>query len=268
MKKIFLGLALIATGFSVNAQKQFNIGLGGGIYSTWLVNKNVSDQGDDLDFAVTFSPQIGVNASYYFNEKLGLSTGLLFSGNSQKYQGEIKDGSGKILNSYEAKIKLSYLDVPLLLRFGGGKNGAYFEFGPQFGFLMGAKEEFESTPANSNFLFTDHTDKDVSDNLSGSNVAGVIGFGVDIDASENISITTGLRLGYGFTDVTKEYTDAEATALYLSDNLSFPSFWAHTDDDNNFKYKSTNRAFGGLFLAVMYKIPSGEKSSVPVPDTK
>ena len=134
MKKIFLGLALIATGFSVNAQKQFNIGLGGGIYSTWLVNKNVSDQGDNLDFAVTFSPQIGVNASYYFNEKLGLSTGLLFSGHSQKYQGEFKFGT-TILATYEAKAKLSYLDIPLLLRFGGGKNGAYFEFGLSLVFL-------------------------------------------------------------------------------------------------------------------------------------
>src|SRR3954468_4307875 len=122
MKKIFLGLALIFAGFAVNAQQQFNIGLGGGIYSTWLVNKNVSDQGDDLDFAVTFSGQIGINASYYFNDKLALSSGLLFSGHHQKYQGEFKAG-GTIISSYEAKAKLSYLDIPLLLRFGGGAKG-------------------------------------------------------------------------------------------------------------------------------------------------
>lgn len=258
MKKIFLVLALIAYGYTSNAQG-FNIGLGGGIYSTWLVNKNVSDQGDELDFAVTFGGQLGVNGSYYFSDKMGVGFGLLFSGHNQKYTGEFGPD-----DSYEAKVKLRYLDVPLMIRFGGGSGGAYFEMGPQFGFLMSAKEQFESTPAST----SDYEDKNIKDNLKSMNIAGVIGFGVDIDASENVSVTTGLRLGWGFTDVTTKYSEIEASALAFADQLSLPSAFAHVDDEGDFKYKSTSRAFGGLFLGVSYKISTGGSKSAPIPETK
>ncbi|MEO5569514.1 MAG: porin family protein [Bacteroidia bacterium] len=261
MKKILLVISLIASGLAVNAQS-FNIGLGGGIYSTWLVNKNVSDQGDDLDFAVTFGGQIGPNMNYYFNDKIGLSLGLLFTGHNQKYTGDLSP-----TESFEAKTKLRYLDIPFLVRFGGGGKGAYFEFGPQMSILLSASEDLESTPANS-YLFLDHEGKDVKKNFSSSGFAAMMGFGVDIDASEQITVTTGLRLGYGFTDATQEYTQPEAEILYFADQLALSSYYAHIDDDSNFKYKSTNRAFGGLFLSVTYKIPAGGSKSTAVPDTK
>lgn len=265
MKKIIFGLAFLAYGFAANAQG-FNIGMGGGIYSTWLVNKNVSDQGDFLDFAVTFGGQIGVNGSYYFSDKMGVGFGFFFTGHNQKYTGDLGPEA-----SYEAKTKLRYLDVPIMIRFGGGKGGAYFEMGPQFGFLMSAKEQIEFTPSEPTI---EYKDENVKDNLSGTNIAAVIGFGVDIDASESISVTTGLRLGYGFTDVTKKMTETEFESraamdeLTGSHTLSFASSGAHIDDDGNFKYKSTSRAFGGLFLSVNYKIPTGGSKGTPVPETK
>lgn len=250
MKKLFFAIVLIATAFTVNAQ-QFNIGLGGGVYSTWLVNKNVSDQGPELDFASTFGGQVGLSLQYYFKDNLGITTGLLFTGHNQKYTGDLGNNE-----SFEAKVKLRYLDVPFLLRMGGGAKGAYFEFGPQFSFLMSAKESYTSTPADADF---DYADKNIKENLKSSVIAGVLGFGVDIDASENVTITTGLRLGYGFTDVTKEYTLTEAAVLAASDNLSGLSLISHTDRNGDFKYHSNNRAFGGLFLSILYKIPVAKK---------
>lgn len=251
MKKITLVLAFIAAAFIVNAQ-EFKIGLGGGIYSTWLVNKNVSDQGDDLDFAVTFGGQVGLNMQYYFKDNLGVSMGLLFTGHNQKYTGDFGSGGP----TYEAKTKMRYLDVPFLLRMGGGAKGAYFEFGPQFGFLMSAEDGASVTFGG---VTTDTNGVDVKSTLKSSNIAVILGFGVDIDASENVLISAGLRLGYGFTDVTKEYPSE--TALFAeTDNVAFPTFNAHYKQGDSggdtFKYQSTNRAFGGLFLSVMYKIPS------------
>lgn len=257
MKKVLTVLVLVAATGLARAQ-ELKVGLGGGIYSTWLVNKNVSDQGDDLDFAATFGGQLGVEMQYYFKDNLGLSFGLLYTGHNQKYSGDYGNNV-----SYEAKTKLRYLDIPILLRMGGGSKGAYFEFGPQFGFLMSAKDEVKGSPANSNEFYDDYSDQNRKDNFKSSNMAFILGFGVDIDASENVIITTGLRLGYGFSDVTKEYSEAEAAILAAqgpNGAIGFSTYNAHIKQNDSggdsFKYASTNRAFGGLHLGVLFKLPS------------
>lgn len=247
MKKLFLIVALSAVAITTQAQ-QFNIGLGGGVYSTWLVNTNVSDQADNLDFAATFGGQVGLNMQYYFKDNLGLSIGLLYTGHNQKYT-----GSFDTISTYEAKTKMRYLDVPVLIRFGGGSKGAYFEMGPQFSVLMSAKETGFSTPTSPD----DYTDRDVKPFLKSGGLAAVLGFGVDIDASENVIVSSGLRLGYAFGDLTKDFGSEDlATAYGSSDQFSVPVYWANFDNKNKYTHKSTNRAFGGLFLSVMFKIPS------------
>jgi outer membrane protein W len=251
MKKHVMALCLVLAFAAVVNGQEFKIGMAGGIYSTWLVNTNVSDQGDDLDFAATFGGQLGVEAQYYFKDNLGISFGLLYTGHNQKYTGDLNNNA-----SYEAKTKMRYLDIPILLRFGGGSKGAYFEFGPQIGMLMSAKDELTTSPSSP----LDWSDKDRKDNFKTSNLAGILGFGVDIDASENVLITTGLRLGYGINDVTKEYTQAEAAVLAAADNLGFSTAAAHIKQGDSggdkFEYAPTARAFGGLHLGVIFKIPS------------
>ena len=250
MKKLIVTLVLIC-GIGLAHAQELKVGLGGGIYSTWLVNTNVSDQGDDLDFAATFGGQLGLELMYYFKDNLGLSTGLLFTGHNQKYSGA--DDNGDPL--YDAKVKLRYLDIPVLLRFGGGSKGAYFEFGPQFGILMSAKDGYEGKVNGAEVVISDINTKD---SFKGSNIAGILGFGVDIDASENVIITTGLRLGYAFTDATKEF--GNEAALNAAPTVSFATYSAHykqTDSGKSpFGYAKTSRAFGGLHVAVLFKIPS------------
>jgi len=234
MKRLLSLLVFVSFVTLTNAQG-FRLGLGGGFNSTWLANTNVSDQGDDLDFAVTFGGSIGIEGIYSFSEKTGVSAALLYSGQNQKYEG--KDGNRNI----ETKVKMRYLDIPVLFRL-TSPSGTYFEFGPQFGFLMSADEVGDIGP-----------DIDIKDAFEGTNIAGVLGFGVDIDASETIIITTGLRLGYGFTDVTTEYsTEGELTTDVVDGKAGTPNYWAHYDNKNNFGYEKTSRIFGGLKLGVTY----------------
>jgi len=271
MKKIILGLVLVTAGYAVNAQS-FNIGMGGGIFSTWLINTNVSDQGDDLDFGVTFGGQIGLNMQYYFNQSMGLSMGVLYTGHNQKYTGSEIAGGSEVF-SMEAKTKMRYLDIPFMLRVGGQEKGAYFEFGPQFGFLMSAKENATLTftePGVGTFI-VDTSGVDAKYRMKSSNIALVLGFGVDIAAGENILITTGLRLGYGFNDVTKEYPTADALnddPHILITSATYNAHWKQSDSGDIFKYTPTRRAFGGFFFSVMYKIPMGGSKGAPVPETK
>lgn len=255
MKKHVIALCLVLAFAAVVNGQEFKIGMAGGIYSTWLINTNVSDQGDDLDFAATFGGQLGVEAQYYFKDNLGISFGLLYTGHNQKYTGDLNNNA-----SFDAKTKMRYLDIPILLRFGGGSKGAYFEFGPQIGLLMSAKDEFIISPSSPK----NWSDKDRKDNFKTSNIAGILGFGVDIDVSENVMITSGLRLGYGINDVTKDYTQeitpAEANFVDASVKLG-PSnagaqFKQGDKGGDQLDYAPTARAFGGLHIGVIFKIPS------------
>lgn len=220
MKKIILGLSLIAASVVANAQS-FRVGLAGGYNSTWLFNKNVSDAGDELDYASSFGGQIGVHAMYSFKEKLGLSIDILSSTVNQKYS--VDDA---IALQHPDQVQIKYISVPVLLKFMGEK-GPYFEVGPEFSFRGKVKgsydggdlEEFESDII------------DVDDVYNKTNISAVIGFGVDLKASEQIAITAGLRFAWGLSDVTKE-------------------------PDGASEYEPTNTAVGGLHLGVSYIFPS------------
>ena len=236
MKRLLSICIIMAIALSANAQS-FRLGLGGGFNSTWLANANVSDQGDELDFAVTFGGSIGIEGVYGFNEKTGISIALLYSGHNQKYEGEAGN------TTVESTVKMRYLDIPILFRV-TSPSGTYFEVGPQVGFLMSADEEGDIGP-----------DIDVKDSFEGTNIAGVLGFGVDIDVSENVIITTGLRLGYGFTDATTEYSSqSDLNEAVGDDKVGTSTYWAHFDNKNNFGYEKTSRIFGGLKLGVTYNL--------------
>jgi hypothetical protein len=236
MKKALLIIAVVVASLNVQAQS-FRLGLSGGINSTWLMNKNVFDAGDELDIATTFGGRLGIDAIYSFNEKVGLSIGFNFiSGHNQKYTGE--DGFG---GDYDAKVKLRYFDIPILFRL-TSSGGTYFELGPQIGILTSAKEDFEA----SGFSDNDH---DAKNAFNTTNIAAIIGFGVDIDVTDNLYITTGLRLGYGFTDATKEFD----TPLEVTASDTFTAQITHYDDEGDFNYEKSSRVFGGLHLGLSYK---------------
>lgn len=250
MRRITTVIFMLACMTAVHAQDAvFRIGVKGAYNSTWLFNKNVSDKNASLDYASSYGSTFGIQGIYMLGETYGIDVELNYASHNQKYDGDIGGGA-----SYESKINLSYLDIPLLFRVSSEK-GPYFEIGPQLSFLMGAKEDFSTTPSTP----ADYSDRDFKDDFNGFGAAGILGFGIDIKASENVYITAGLRFGYAFTDATKEYTEAEADALQFSEKQSLTSQFAHTKGSadifgNNatFGYAKTNRAFGGLNIGVQF----------------
>lgn len=221
MKKIILGLSLVAVSVVANAQS-FRVGLAGGYNSTWLFNKTDSDAGDELDYASSFGGQIGVHAMYSLKEKLGLSIDILSSTVNQKYSLDTKEDP--TIAEHPEQVQIKYVSIPVLLKFMGEK-GPYFEVGPEFSFrgkvsVAGLDEDLEEIDSD---VVDDRYDK--------SNISAVIGFGVDIKASEQIAITAGLRFAWGISDVVKEPDGAK-------------------------DYEPTNTAVGGLHLGVSYIFPS------------
>ena len=252
MKKALLTIAVVMAALSMQAQS-VRVGLTGGVNSTWLMNKNVFDYDDGLDVAATFGGRFGIEGIYSFSEKVGIGIGFNFlSRNTQKYTGD-DEGHDLFVLDGDLTTKMNYFDIPVTLRLTSA-GGTYFEIGPQFGFLTKAEESYE----NNSDSELDYDDVDIKNSFESTNIGLILGFGVDIDVTENIYITTGIRLGYGFTDVTKEYEDE---ADFLSDNPEYltneaaylTTLAANFDDELDQNYEKTSRVFGGLNLGISYR---------------
>jgi outer membrane protein W len=246
MKKIILAACFLTfASASLNAQ-DFRMGLKGTFNSTWLFNNNLSDAGDEADYASTFGMSFGATSIFYLNENIGISLDVLYASNKQNIEGNYDGGV-----SYEAVVNASYIDLPILLRISSA-GGPYVEFGPQVSFLAGATEEMTWNPSNP--FFPNYTSRDVKDYFNGFGAAAVLGFGVDIEASDNWFINIGLRFGYGLTDATVKRTEEEILMDFLSEKESWYGIIAHTDVEGDYNYQKSNRAFGGFTLGVIYKL--------------
>jgi hypothetical protein len=249
MKRILIVLLLGAFATSVQAQEGSRIGVKGAFNATWLFNKNVSDKNASLDYASSFGPSFGLQYVNMFTDQYGVSAELLFSSHNQKYDGELDSTV-----SFTNELNLSYIDIPLLFRF-ASERGPYFEVGPQLSFLSGAKETFDISPGS----IGDYSDKDFKDDFNSFGFGGVLGFGVDINLTDNLVLAPALRFVYMFSDATVEYSQQEYDALEALERLSVNATVNHIegsgnlfDPDNKFSYKKSSRASGGLHLSLSY----------------
>lgn len=148
MRKLTLFvLALFAANLSF-AQKGLEVGLEFTPAVTFIINSEDFAEGDDLDFRGTFGYNTGLSLGYNFNDGLGISSGIIFSRQGQNYTTAI-DGVAKSSQDLFER-KLSYIRVPLLLKFNGdpsASSSSYFRIGPHFDFLQGASYEYTDNGA-------------------------------------------------------------------------------------------------------------------------
>jgi hypothetical protein len=107
------------------------------------------DYRDNLMFAnsFTFNLKFGANLGYYFNEKMGISMGLLYDHLGQNYKDFSAGGSYPYTCTTQKSTSLNYLKIPML-----------------FNYIFSPKEQFSftfSTGFYLSFLFkyTDETKK-------------------------------------------------------------------------------------------------------------
>ena len=119
MKKLVLVLFAGITVASANAQVQFGVKAGGN-----FATQTGSDAGDSRTL---FGFNAGVFLKLAIQRGVSVQPELVYSGQGARYD------VGGVTSSYHA----NYLNIPILLKFSHG-SGAYFETGPQFGFLTSA----------------------------------------------------------------------------------------------------------------------------------
>src|SRR5690606_5067183 len=134
----FVFLLALVTSFAVRAQ-QIHLGLTTAVNATFVLDKGLSqDPRYNSQYTYKMAP-VGFSFGVDFGRTFGLSLESILSKQGQIY--EIIDAAQQIKGQRE--ISLSYVHLPLLMRFMSGGNSAVrtnFNLGPQLSFLTEAVE--------------------------------------------------------------------------------------------------------------------------------
>jgi len=232
MKKIIIVAVFAFAGIIAYAQT-FDMGVYGSANSTWLLNKNVNDDGDEQDVEFTVVPNWGINVGIFFTETFGIETGVSFGKFSQKYVGSFFGGSV----DYNSRMDLKTTNIPFLLKLG---KEAFFEFGIQYSSIGKATYTYTDVSGTSIEL-------DRKSAFKSSFVTLLIGFGGNISITDWMFITPGLRLGWSFSDVGG--TDAFGNDL---SNKNDPLLYGENSAYG--LYRQTNPAQAGFRLGVTFRM--------------
>lgn len=188
MKKTLL-IVLIFFGYTLaNAQTWFDVGLKGGIGTSFMYNSQIFDNQlvvHKFKPGYTFGGKIGFN----FVQEHQITFDVMKSSFKQAftYRPEGWTASG------DAVREFSFGGLDLLLMYRANRNGTYFEVGPQWSTY--SKLTYSDTGGD--YISPDA----VGDIMSKSNFGLALGFGGYIVGTDNFGITTGLRFNYMFNDM-------------------------------------------------------------------
>lgn len=160
---------------------------------------NFSDiTGDDVgSFSGRTSVHFGVLAEIPISEKFSFQPELLYSAQGSDYDDSFSETVGGIMYSYNAEgtVKADYLNVPLMAKYYIAE-GFSLEAGPQVGFLLSAKEEYDLTFTEGSITETMSGDEDIKDSLKSIDFG--VNFGVGYKLENGINF--GARYNLGLTD--------------------------------------------------------------------
>jgi hypothetical protein len=208
---------------------QVHVGATTAVNATFVLDKGLSeDPRYNSSYTYKFAP-IGFNFGMNLGRKFGLSLESILSKQGQVYQ--MIDAAEKIKG--ERKIDMTYLQLPLLMNFLSGGNAgarANFNIGPQFSLLQGARETIQAkagtfeipegmdiediraefptaqpgADGTSYTLPADVPSRDVlskkANDFKNSEFAIAGAFGLDIDLSKHLYLTSQIRATYSLTD--------------------------------------------------------------------
>lgn len=237
MKRLTLLVVSMIAAATANAQLvQFHLGATTAVNATYVLDKGLSEDPRYSSTATYQWAPIGLN----FGVDLGRKFGLSLEGIKSK-QGQIYDMIDKFQEiKGQRKISLDYLQLPMMFRFmSGGSAGARanFNIGPQLSFLTNAvetiqtkqgeytipegvdfedirnelassemeKQFIEQIDANTYRVTQDLSPKELLSKKANGfkntdfSISGA--FGLDIDLSKHLYLTTQVRATYSLTDM-------------------------------------------------------------------
>ncbi len=188
MKKLLMIIAIVLFGFTdVNGQDKMEFGIKGGVNLSDITGDGV----ESFDGRKCF--HFGVVMEIPISKKLSFQSELLYSCQGSDYGGIVDSSIDepttviRKASTYDGTIKVDYLNVPLLAKY-YIVEGLHAEVGPQVGFLLSAKNEYESD--------FDSGEDDIKDYVKGIDFGIDFGLGYKLDNGINF----GARYNLGLTD--------------------------------------------------------------------
>ena len=219
--------------FVLNSSKAqtFHLGVNSAYSASFLFNNSISTAAADTEYVFTGSPSFGITSSFYFDfggyyhrKIYGIKLEAVFAKHNQNIRVFPGDGAPDPNVFYKYKVKLNLIDIPLLFTLCSTHHqGVAFEIGPQISFLQNVNVK----------LLESRVDKPAIPILTKSNFqnvsfSGVIGLGIFYSFSEKLALSSTIRGGYGFSDLTR-----------------------NTNGDK--KYFPTHRFWTGINIQFLYK---------------
>jgi len=257
MKKIvLLGLVFSLT---IGLKGQIKLGLNGGLYNTYVINKNINDPDNFIESQSTFQGMYGLGATIMLGDKIGLSTGLNVLKYKQILDGEFTQNIGpiEIPARYNLELELDYTSIPVYIR---TKTlwGLYIESGLQFNFMNTASETLDYLNEDGSINFS-NGEISVSDDFSDFVLALGFGIGFDFGLSEKLFLNAGLDFSYSLSDTSVMYSEEELVqnavgAYSLASHLGVIDNSPIAVDLGEYDYESSNNANAGLKVGLYYKL--------------
>lgn len=173
MRKIFLGLGIVISGFAFSQQFGLKAGL------------NVSDINNGAsgtDMKAKTGLYVGVTATIPVSEEFSVQPELIY--NQLGAKTNLYDFGG-IIGNVSTTTKLDYISLPVMLQYNFPSN-FYVELGPEFSYMISAKQGLSTS------IISPSTDINM-DYLNRLNVGA--GFGAGYNLNKNIGINARYTLG-------------------------------------------------------------------------
>ncbi|MBK6347983.1 MAG: outer membrane beta-barrel protein [Bacteroidales bacterium] len=200
--KRFLLLAVLQFAVLVAfSQTWFDIGLKGGIGSSFMYNSQIFKNQDIVHKfkpGYTFGGKLGFN----FIQEHQITFDVMKTTYNQAFTYTPADGPTGSENLRE----YTFGGLDMLVMYRTNRSGTYFEIGPQWSTYSTVKFSDNGSTA--------FTEENVSKMIKKSNFGMAVGFGGYIFGTDNFGVATGLRFNYMFNDMaTAEGNDANFPIL-------------------------------------------------------
>ncbi len=231
MKKLLV-LLLAVTSFTAGFSQTIYLDGKAHVGSTWLFNKNISDDGAKQDYAAGWGFNYGVGATVFFNKRVGLGLDLLLSKHTGAYTGDMDS-----LGTYDSWATLNSFNIPILFKL---KNdaGGWIEIGPQYSAITNADFRYKHTISIGSSSITTDTTISADTSYAKSNISMVFGLGINIKFTDRIGLKTGFRFEYGLADL----KGLDGMGRDLKNSFFYPT------------YEKTNSATGSFMLGLYIKL--------------
>ena len=209
MKKLQIILIVIlltafcfTSGFSQDKPLKFGPRLGTALT---LTNADISG----LDLQPRFVLNFGAFVEYWASRSFGFQGDLLYNKKGAKWNQSMSAGG------YSASVDLiwsfDYLSIPIYGKAAfGNKTRLYLLFGPEFSFLLSAKQKVELS-SNISSAMNISDESDVKDSMKSFELAFGFGLGIEIPVSQSLIMFIDSRSSVSLTGIFKEVPTGYAT---------------------------------------------------------